>query len=69
MTSNSRTARCGPACRVVWQGCSQVTAPYADGASEVEVRQHVQLPAGRKQRRTLSDLTDTCFRIQCPRSE
>ena len=30
MTSNSRTARCGPACRVVWQGCSQVTAPYAD---------------------------------------
>jgi hypothetical protein len=21
MTSNSRTARCGPACRVVWQGC------------------------------------------------
>ena len=22
MTSSSRTARCGPACRVVWRGCS-----------------------------------------------
>ena len=24
MTSNSRTARCGSACRVVWQGCSRL---------------------------------------------
>ena len=30
MTSTSRTARCGPACRVVWQGCSLTAAPYAD---------------------------------------
>lgn len=30
MTSNSRTARCGPACRVVWQGCLLPEAPYAD---------------------------------------
>lgn len=29
MTSTSRTARCGSACRVVWQGCGS-TAPYAD---------------------------------------
>ena len=27
MTSNSRTARCGPACRVVWQGRSQQWLP------------------------------------------
>jgi RNA-directed DNA polymerase len=25
MTSTSRTARCGPACRVVWQGLGQVS--------------------------------------------
>jgi hypothetical protein len=31
MTSTSRTARCGPACRVVWQGRSlERAAPYAD---------------------------------------
>ena len=30
MTSTSRTARCGPACRVVWQGRSLTAAPYAD---------------------------------------
>ena len=30
MTSTSRTARCGPACRVVWQGSDQKVAPYAD---------------------------------------
>ena len=30
MTSTSRTARCGPACRVVWQGRSLPAAPYAD---------------------------------------
>jgi hypothetical protein len=30
MTSTSRTARCGPACRVVWQGRSFIAAPYAD---------------------------------------
>ena len=27
MTSNSRTARCGPACRVVWQGRSLKLPP------------------------------------------
>jgi hypothetical protein len=26
----SRTARCGPACRVVWQGRGQMAASYAD---------------------------------------
>src|SRR6185437_3435074 len=32
MTSTSRTARCGPACRVVWQGSASYTGcPYADG--------------------------------------
>ena len=30
MTSSPRTARCGPACRVVWQGCLLPEAPYAD---------------------------------------
>lgn len=31
MTSTSRTARCGPACRVVWQGpVSYTDCPYAD---------------------------------------
>src|ERR1700757_5454448 len=30
MTSTSRTARCGPACRVVWQGCDPKGRPYAD---------------------------------------
>lgn len=30
MTSNSRTARCGFACRVVWQGRLRLGAPYAD---------------------------------------
>ena len=27
MTSTSRTARCGPACRVVWEGTGQVSWP------------------------------------------
>jgi hypothetical protein len=30
LTSTSRTARCGPACRVVWQGRGQMAASYAD---------------------------------------
>jgi hypothetical protein len=31
MTSTSRTARCGPACPVVWQGCLALRGtPYAD---------------------------------------
>ncbi len=32
MTSTTRTARCGPACRVVWEGNGQVflTVPYPD---------------------------------------
>src|SRR4030067_2752212 len=30
MTSTARTARCGPACRVVWEGCAHVIAPYPD---------------------------------------
>jgi hypothetical protein len=30
MTSTSRTARCGPACRVVWQGSDPQGRPYAD---------------------------------------
>ena len=34
MTSTSRTARCGPACRVVWQGRSLTPAPYADLTSK-----------------------------------
>jgi len=30
VTSIFRTARCGPACRVVWQGSREIlTAPYA----------------------------------------
>ena len=29
LTSSSRTARCGPACRVVWQGCLLPEAPDA----------------------------------------
>ena len=27
MTSTTRTARCGPACRVVWEGIGQATWP------------------------------------------
>jgi len=27
LTSTTRTARCGPACRVVWQGSSQLGCP------------------------------------------
>ena len=30
LTSSSRTAWCGPACQVVWQGRSPRAAPYAD---------------------------------------
>jgi hypothetical protein len=30
LTSTSRTARCGPACRVVWQGRRGKPPPYAD---------------------------------------
>ena len=30
LTSTSRTARCGPACRVVWQGRAGDRSPYAD---------------------------------------
>src|SRR5690606_20114863 len=31
VTSTLRTARCGPACRVVWQGSRGITSgPYAD---------------------------------------
>ncbi len=30
LTSTSRTARCGPACRVVWQGRRDNSPPYAD---------------------------------------
>ena len=31
VTSTSRTARCGPACRVVWQGSPEIIwGPYAD---------------------------------------
>ena len=31
MTSTSRTARCGPACRVVWEGPSEISRhPYPD---------------------------------------
>ncbi|GLK61741.1 hypothetical protein GCM10017624_39050 [Azotobacter vinelandii] len=30
ITLTSRIARCGPACRVVWQGHSLTAAPYAD---------------------------------------
>jgi hypothetical protein len=31
VTSTVRTARCGPACRVVWQGTRGITSgPYAD---------------------------------------
>ena len=36
MTSSSRTARCGPACRVVWQGrLQQLQPPYADSSSQL----------------------------------
>src|SRR5690606_7602192 len=35
ITSTLRTARCGPACRVVWQGSLEIIrGPYADSASE-----------------------------------
>ena len=39
MTSTSRTALCGPACRVVWQGSiNNVDRPYADlGAGTLRV--------------------------------
>ncbi|CAH2795555.1 MAG: hypothetical protein CBCREVIR_1715, partial [Candidatus Burkholderia crenata] len=30
ITSTSRTAWCGPACRVVWQGYGLMVVPYAD---------------------------------------
>jgi hypothetical protein len=30
LTSSSRTAWCGPACQVVWQGSLHTEAPYAD---------------------------------------
>jgi len=33
MTSTSRTARCGPACRVVWQGYGLLAVPYADSGT------------------------------------
>eukprot|EP01038_Epipyxis_sp_PR26KG_P018709 gene18709-26461_t len=31
-TSTIATARCGPACRVVWEGWSQLAPPYPDPA-------------------------------------
>ena len=41
MTSTSRTARCGPACRVVWQGSDRKIAPYADfGRVDVTLEDH-----------------------------
>jgi len=43
MTSNSRTARCGPACRVVWQGRSRQAAPYADLREESDLSLEVVL--------------------------
>ena len=36
LTSTSRTARCGPACRVVWQGYGLLAVPYADPAFFLE---------------------------------
>ncbi len=55
MTSNSRTARCGPACRVVWQGRSQQWLPpmpivgpqafEAHGPTAVAAGQRVDLVA------------------------
>ena len=30
LTSTSRTAGCGPACPVVWQGRAVIRSPYAD---------------------------------------
>jgi len=33
MTSTTSTARCGPACRVVWEGCGLMAAPYPDSLS------------------------------------
>jgi hypothetical protein len=32
MTSTTSTARCGPACRVVWEGRGLMAAPYPDSA-------------------------------------
>ena len=37
-TSSSRTARCAPACRVVWQGRSLTAPPYADAYFRVFTR-------------------------------
>ena len=39
MTSTSRTARCGPACRVVWEGSGQLPdRPYPDSySSQIEL--------------------------------
>jgi RNA-directed DNA polymerase len=44
MTSNSRTARCGPACRVVWQGRLRLGPPMPIGCASTKIV-HVSLTA------------------------
>ncbi len=40
MTSTTRTARCGPACRVVWEGNGQDFWP-----SPIPIKQHLRIKA------------------------
>jgi hypothetical protein len=37
LTSTSRTARCGPACRVVWEGRGRKVPPYPDSGRSTKV--------------------------------
>ncbi|CAH2813373.1 MAG: unnamed protein product [Candidatus Burkholderia crenata] len=41
ITSTFRTARYGPACRVVWQGYGLMVVPYADLFSVFWTQKHV----------------------------
>jgi hypothetical protein len=37
MTSTTSTARCGPACRVVWEGRGLMAAPYPDSSAQMTI--------------------------------
>jgi hypothetical protein len=50
MTSTSRIARCGPACRVVWQGCSYKLPPMPIFDYDQEADSGKAHEAGTKQR-------------------
>ena len=60
LTSTSRTARCGPACRVVWEGSGLRTGPYPD------VRPAWAQTCGCKSRHelvTVSEVKRNCMRV------